>query len=33
MKPDNIGIHMKIADLYLKKREKRGAVKEYLIFC
>ena len=28
--PDNIGVHMKIADLYLKDGEKKGAVKEYL---
>jgi hypothetical protein len=28
--PDNIGVHMKIADLYLKKGKKEEAVKEYL---
>lgn len=28
--PDNIGIHMKLADLYLKQGKKEEAVKEYL---
>jgi predicted Zn-dependent protease len=28
--PDNIGVHMKIADLYLKKGKKEEAIKEYL---
>ncbi|HAX98350.1 MAG TPA: hypothetical protein DCY12_05560 [Candidatus Atribacteria bacterium] len=28
--PDNTGVHMKIADLYLKKGKKQEAIKEYL---